>query len=86
MNNKKTITARGILELIGAVLVLSILFYLSLVVKIWVAEHRFELNVLKSSSGRDFIIIAIAVTLYYIGRELLNYWKKNRSKNNHNVV
>ena len=74
--NKPTI--REALEGVIFLFFFSIFCYFILVLQVWVAENKLEINIFKTKSGRLFIFVLVVFVLFYSGRYLFRYWKKKR--------
>ena len=73
---QRKMLSRQILEVLVVIMVLAVLFYFSIVLKIWVAENKLVFNIFKSESGLVLIGIAIVVILLYLFKDFLTGRKK----------
>ena len=78
MKDKPTI--REALEAVVILSIIGVMFYFILILKVWVAENRLEINIFKTESGRFLIYLLMAFVLFYCGRYLFRYWKIKRDQ------
>lgn len=71
---------RSIIELTVVILILAFLFYLSLVVKIFVAEHKIIFNVFEYEGINVYIVIALIAVLIVLFKDLTNILRKIADK------
>jgi hypothetical protein len=71
---------RSIIEIIVVLLILASLFYFSLVIKIFVAEHKIIFNVFEYEGVNVYILIALIAILVILFKDLVNFLRKISDK------